>query len=373
MSAAAASAAERIGRLLDAMRRLVEPSSLQRRELCARLVATTGLSAAGVELGIDHCLELTPSASELAALMAGVPAAPRAHVSLPSNVFVAAHRALALALAAAPRVFVKPSRREPALIEALLAAAPELFTRVDRLEVEAGDHVWAYGSDATLGEVRRALPRGAVLHAHGAGFGVALVDLGKGAEAGPTDTSLHGAARAIARDTVCFDQRGCLSPRFVLVLGDPQRLPRFGELLAQALAEAERSIPCGRFEPAERAQISWYRECAACFGSVLPAGQGGVSLRLEPAGPARFSASWLSDALPSGRHLEVLALDRLGPVLSALEPWLTTVGCADARLEQRAGQLLAGARIARLGHMQTPPFDGPVDLRSAAAGEIIGR
>ena len=368
----AASAAERIGRLVAVMRRLVEPGSLQRQQLCARLVTTTGLSAAGVALGIDHCLELTPSAAELAALVARLPATRRAHVILPSNVFVAAHRALALALGAAPQVFVKPSRREPAVIEALAAAAPGLFTRVERLEVEAGDHVWAYGSEATLGELRRELPRGAILHAHGAGFGVALVDLGKGAQPGPPDTSLHAAARAIAHDTVCFDQRGCLSPRFVLLLGDPHRIPRFGELLAQALAEAERSVPCGRFEPLEQQQITWYRECAACFGSVLAAGQGGVCVQLDAPELARLGASLPADALPSGRHLEVLAIDRLEAGLSALEPWLTTVGCADPGLERRASQVLPRARITRLGHMQTPPFDGPVDLRSDATGELIG-
>jgi hypothetical protein len=364
----AASARARVERLLSAMRQVVAPGSARRGELCRRLCATTGLSPAGVDFALEQCLELEPSPAALDALCASVPTAARAHVILPANVFVAAHRAVALALACAPQVFVKPSRREPALIEALAAQAPELFQSVRTLAAEPGDHVWAYGSDVTLQLLRRELPSGAFLHAHGTGFGAALIDLGSGAAPEP---GLPAIAAAIARDTAAFDQRGCLSPRLVLALGDPARASGFAELLALALSDAERLLPRGRLDPDELADARWYVECAACFGRVLPAGQGQVSVRLDSATMIGRQSSAELDVPPSGRHLEVVSVDRLEPVLSALAPWLTALGCARPELERRARQLLPKARVGPLGRMQCPAFDGPVDLRPDAAGELI--
>jgi hypothetical protein len=50
--------------------------------------------------------------------------------------------------------------------------------------------------------------------------------------------------------------------------------------------------------------------------------------------------------------------------LSALRDIITTVGIAgEPILQQRARDCLPGARIAALGTMQRPPFDGPVDRR----------
>lgn len=353
----------RIEQLLGAMRHLVEPGAPRRARLCERLVSTTGLSPEGVAWAIDHCLELHPSAAELESLLASVRSSERAHVILPANVFVAAHRALALALAAAPQVFVKPSRREPALIEALSAAAPDLFQPVSALAVDAGDQVWAYGSDTTLDVLRRELPGGATLHAHGSGFGVAVVDVEACAELGR-------AARAIAEDTACFDQRGCLSPRLVLALGDSARALAFGELLARALVELEQRVPRGQLSESELADARWYRESAACFGALHDTGRGAVSIALELSSMAAPGEVPI-DVPPAGRHLEVVPVARLEPVLASLERWVTAVGYAGTGIERRVRQVLPRARISRVGSMQRPPFDGPVDRRSDGAGELI--
>jgi hypothetical protein len=377
-------ALERVECLLAALRRVVAAASPERTALAARLESTTGLSSAGIEWAIEHCLEQSPSDAELRRLVAGVAQAPRAHVILPASVFVAAHRALALALAAAPQVFVKPSRREPALIEALHAQAPGLFQVVEQIQPEPGDHVFAYGSDTTLEALRRSLPKASVLHAHGSGFGVAVVDLeaapavrlaadeseASARAEGDTDRAI---ARAIAEDTACFDQRGCLSPRFVLALADPPRARRFAERLANELAELERHLPLGRLDPDEQAEVTWHRQCAACFGDVLAAGSGSVSLR-DAAEPAWLDQEGLAalEVPPAGRNLEVIAVRRLEPALEALRPWLTTVGCSSAALEARVRPLLRPIRIAPLGRMQRPPFDGPVDRRANPRGEVIG-
>jgi hypothetical protein len=367
-------AAERIERLLAALARAVAPGSAARAALTGRLRETTGLSPEGIEWALAHCLESAPALSERSQLVASVAPAPRAHVILPGSVFVAAHRALALGLAASPRVFVKPSRRDPALVEALRQEDPELFELVERIEPHAGDHVYAYGSDVTLEALRRELPPGSVLHAHGSGFGVAIAELdatgpGLGAE------GLARVARAIAEDVACFDQRGCLSPRFVLGVGTQSAANAFAERLATALAELERTLPLGRLDPAERAEISWYRQCAAYTGRLLPAGSGAVSVR-DPSARCLSLGSDGALALdipPAGRHVEVLAIAQLEPAVRALRPWITSAGCSSARLEAVVAPWLSPARVTRVGAMQRPPFDGPVDRRPSPQGEVIRR
>ena len=370
----------RVLRLLDATRRAVAPGFV-RDGLVQRLEQTTGLSRANIEAALDECLELEPGDRELEALLAGVVPAPRAHVILPSNVFVAAHRALALALAASPQVRVKPSRREPAFCEAVYAQAPELFELVTELAAAPGEHVFAYGSDLTLDGLRRSLPAGAVLHAHGSGFGVAVVELAPGADAGgepaPSENvSLDAAARAIARDTARFDQRGCLSPRFVLALGDPGAAPAFAERLAASMAELERELPVGSLDAGERAEARWWLECTVCFGRAWPAGSGWVTLR-EPgvtSSPLEHTPREQLAALevpPAGRHLEIIPVAQLDRAIDALAPWLTSVGCSSMSLARRLASRFSHVRVTSLGRMQRPAFDGPVDRRPPPSGELI--
>lgn len=343
------------------MRGLVAPGSPERQDLVERLLGSTGLSRKGVEWALDHCLELDASDAELAQLLARTPRAARAHVLLSANVFVAAYRALAVALCVAPSVAVRPSRREPVLAEALCAAAPGLFECVSELRPEQGDHVFAYGGDVTLEELRAGLPEGVILHAHGSGFGVAVVDLHEGL-APALEQEL---ARGIARDAACFEQRGCLSPRFVLALGPSGRAERFAQQLADALVEIERDLPAGRLEHAELHEAAWYREHAACFGRVHPAGSGAVSWREGGEPPAPL------DVPPPGRHLEVSHAPDLGAALAGLAPWITSAGCSSAALERQLRDLLPRARVTRIGRMQRPPLDGPADLRPDPRGQRI--
>jgi hypothetical protein len=363
-------------RLLDATRRAVAPGQA-RDGVVRRLEQTTGLSRANIEAGLDECLELEPTESELDALLRGVLPAPRAHVILPSNVFVAAHRALALALAASPQVRVKPSRREPAFCEAVHAQAPELFERVAELAVAPGEHVFAYGSDVTLDGLRRTLPAGAVLHAHGSGFGVAVVELGASAAREPAlerapceSAALDAAARAIALDTARFDQRGCLSPRFVLALGAPGEAAAFAERLAASMGALERELPRGQLDVGERAEARWWIECAACFGRTWPAGAGWVTLREPGVAIARDETQAL-EVPPSGRHLEIIPIAQLEPAIDAFAPWLTTIGCSSMALERRLASRSSHVRVTSLGYMQRPGFDGPVDRRASPSGEQI--
>src|SRR4051812_35928675 len=167
--AEAAARRARVERLLDAAGVLLDTGSDAGRALRTRLQQTCGLSDAGIELGLSRCLETRAAPAQLTQLLECAPEAPQAHVLLSGNVFVAALRAIALGVAASRRVKVRASRRDPALAGALRTLTPELFELATELTPQPGDHLWAYGADATLAEVRKSLPSGVWFHAHGSG------------------------------------------------------------------------------------------------------------------------------------------------------------------------------------------------------------
>jgi hypothetical protein len=341
-------ATERVKVLVRAARAVADAESELGRRSRALLVESTGLSPAGVELALRGCLETSPSADELRTLVASVEPAPRVHVILPSNVFIAAHRAVALALAASPHVEVRASRREPHLARALAEAAPGLFTLVNEVRAEPGDHVWAYGGDATLEAVRRGLPAGVRLHAQGPGYGVAVVDAAH---------VTAEAATALAADIVPFEQRGCLSPVAALVAGTPSDAERFAELMALALTEAAVRVPPGRLDDAERADARRFRDAHAYAGVVLAAGPGCVAV----------SAGERLTTAPAGRNLVVTACRDPLATLAPEQPSITAVGIASApSLRASLVQGLPQARFSPLGAMQKPAFDGPADRRRRA-------
>src|SRR6188768_1707739 len=250
----------RLEPLLESARSLADPSSDRGRRARERLVASSGLSPAGVDFAIERCLEIAPTEPEIAALIRSTPTAQVAHVLLSANVFVAAHRAIAIALAASAEVRVRASRREPEMAELLLAGAPGSFQLVTELSPHSGDRLWAYGSDETMDNVAVTLPAGVAFHAHGSGFGVAVLD---GARA---DAELSALLRALAEDIVLFDQRGCLSPRVVLLQAEPAvgfGLAReLARELARALAELEQRVPRGQLTVQELTEIAKYRDAA---------------------------------------------------------------------------------------------------------------
>lgn len=338
----------RLDELLAGARMLADPATRLGRALRGELASTTPLSPEGIELALHECLETSPSDAELDALCDAVTPAPRAHVSLSSTVFVAAHRAIALALASSAHVFVRPSRRDPTFARALeRATGGRLFRVVDALSPEAGDELWAYGSDATLREIRRALPTGVRFQAHGSGTGVVVVD------AASVNRDM---AVALARDIAPFDQRGCLSPRLALVRGDERAALAFSRLVAGTLAELAQRIPLGTLDDEERAEVLRYRDTLAYSGQLDAAGPGWVGTGATPM------------LAPVGRNLHVTATASPETLLAPLAPVVAALGVAGSP-ELRASLALTfpGARLSELGAMQRPPLDGPVDRRPALA------
>lgn len=346
----AASPEARVRSVLAAARRLVDPGDPLGREARARLPGSTGLSPEGVELALAEHVETDVSEADLARLVASVASvaqAPVAHVILSANVFAAAVRALALGLAAAPRVVVKPSAREPVLPELLLRALVAgplagTVTTAPAVSPAPGDVVHAYGRDATLDAIRGALPAGVGFVGHGAGFGVAVLERARPA-----------LVAALVRDVIAFDQRGCLSPRVVLTLGDEADAIALGEALDVALADAATRVPVGAVEPAERAAVRAYLDASAMTGASF------ASVGVDVAPRALV--------LPPGpRVLHVARAASVEHALALLRPSahaVTTLG-GEGPLATALAAALPGARVAALGAMQRPPLDGPVDLRA---------
>ena len=350
-----ADTADRLERLLEAARRIADPPSPFGERARARLIASSELSPQGVELALRRSLECAPSRAALEALtMRAAPAAPRArvHVLLSAGVFTAAHRAIATALAASSSVEVRASRRDPLFPELLHEAAPGLFSLVPELSPSAGEHVFAYGSRETLDALRQNLPRGVVLHGHGPGFGVVALD-----ERALLDAAL------VAEDVAVFDQRGCLSPRVVLVEGRRELAIALAERLARALSEIAVEVPVGRLSSAERAEITRYRDAWAYSGTLIPAAHGFVGVAPQN---APFTIA------PVGRNLHVVVAPNAAELLATQAPNITTYAATgDRAFVARIQQALPRARPSAIGHMQSPAFDGPVDLREPPEGQIL--
>jgi acyl-CoA reductase-like NAD-dependent aldehyde dehydrogenase len=345
------SAVERIAdvrRLQQAARNVIA----KRGALVAAIIESTGLSAEGVELGLTKHVEVDATGEELAALVARAGDVSRVAVVLSANVFVGALRAIAIARAASDDVVVRPSRRDPAFARALIDEANALgdthlriAADLDIGSVEDGE-IHVYGRDETIAEMRKQARPAVRLRGHGSGMGVAWIS---------ATANLEEAARGLASDVVVFDQRGCLSPRIALVLGNEARASALADALHAELERLGVSVPRGAVPADERAAVGRYvatmtYACRALVGSEHAIGIAppGAPLVLPPPYRTVHVA-----ACPSAAEATKL--------LAPLAKGVVTLGTDDAA----SARLLAPswARLAALGMMQRPPLDGPVDLR----------
>lgn len=334
-----------VRRLLAASRSVYE----QRARWAPELVRTTGLTPEGVELGFES-LERDAAEDELRALVAGVRQAERVHVVLSANVFVAPMRAVALARAAADRVTVRPSPRDPALARALVEALGEdavaLVADRDVALVDRGE-IHVYGRDETIAAVRSAARPGVVVRGHGAGLGVAVVTRA---------ADLDRAAASLAPDVVAFDQRGCLSPRVAFVEGDDSRAVAFAGALHEQLRAWEARVPRGELTAQERADAARWCDTLAFVGRLWRGAAHAVAFL--PSGAALAPP-------PAGRHVLVVGEPDLAAVAARIAPIARFVVAAGSDDPERASAAVPShARASVLGRMQRPPLDGPVDRRS---------
>lgn len=349
---------ERVLALREAARRIAAPEDPVGKRARQLLGESTGLSPAGIEFVLSECLEVEPGRSALSQLIRRAPPARRAHVLLSANVFSAAYRAILLGLLQSTEVYVRPSRREPVFTQLLAEVSGGAFSLVQALSPEPGDHFWAYGTQATLDAVRGSLPSGVHLHPHGPGMGVALVVEPDHVVEGALDAAADG----LAQDTIAFDQRGCLSPRIVLLAGSSAFAEDFCQRVAGALTTWEQAVPRGTLEDAEAADARRYEDTVLYAGDSWAAGRGMVAL--DPV-PERVVVP------PVGRYLHVTRTGDPLALLKAMKDKITCVGMFNAPLmpgicEQHIGP----RRYVPLGQMQKPPLDGPVDLRAGFGAEV---
>jgi hypothetical protein len=345
--------------LVRAARRLADARTTEGREVRAAMVRQGPLSAQGVDLALCDHLELEPSTSERDALIEAAGDADYVHVLLSANVFVGALRALAIAVAAAPRVTVRMSRRESVFARELLSAVedPDFGEPVRYAETPWIDpaldgvscEVHLYGHDETIVQVAANLPETVRVRAHGAGMGIAVI--GGTAELGD-------AAEAIAASVIPFDQRGCLSPRVVLVDGGQERATAVAHQLASSLARGAQRVPIGTLSPEERAEATRYGDTCRMVGDLFEAGGGSVGLTSE--------TLWVP---PVGRNVHVVSCDpsRASALLSPLRRMAAAVGIAGSEhdaLPAAVLEVLPRARVSAADRMQKPLLDGPVDRRT---------
>lgn len=320
---------------------------------------STLLSPQGIDYALERCLEHRVTRSQLSGLVRKTPLVARSHVLLSANVFVAAFRAIALGLVQSPRTLVRASSRSPTMTRLLHEGSGEAFELEDELAPRAGDHLWAYGSDETISSLRTSLPPGVHLHPHGHGMGAAVFREDFEIRA----IELEKAANALAQDTIAFDQRGCLSPRIVLVEGSRSFAETVADHLVTALDKWEAVVPRGDLSETETADALRHEATMSYVGSCVPAGMGLVFLDPED---ERVLIP------PIGRYLHITVTSDAVKLLKQLGDQLTTVGLFNAdRFPGRLREAIGERRYVDMGNMQTPSFDGPVDLRHGFKADVL--
>lgn len=271
-----------------------------------------------------------------------------------------------------PELFVEGLESEagPETVARALADAVALGTwaggagGADEEEALAGaGSVVVYGGSDTVAALRRRLSPTTPLVEYGHRLSLAVV--GPGAE--------EDAASELAGAVAAFDQRGCVCPHQVFVLGDATDARLLAEGLARALDGLGRDVPPGPPDPSRASAIQQLRGAAR----MRRAAGEGVAVWEGP------EVSWTVVLDPSpevrpsclGRTVHVTPLESMEALdvpLGAVGPFLQTVGIAgftDAEGEALAERVcrLGATRVVPVGRMAFPPawwlHDGEGPLR----------
>ncbi|MEM9068442.1 MAG: acyl-CoA reductase [Myxococcota bacterium] len=359
-------------KLADAVQPLVHSDPL-----IQTLASSTGLHEAMVRWGLETTLRsVTVEALTAIRHRAGlyffgeVNRASLCSVVLAGNVFTACVKAILVPLLLEVPVLLRPSSGDDGLAHAIADALPPpydqaiaiaSFPRDDEAAWRAffarADAVHAYGSDDTLSLLRAKVPVRASFVGHGHGAGVAvLADL----------SELSEQARRVALDVAAYDQRGCMSPERVFVLGGHAEARRFARALSHALEALEVELPRGDLNAETRVACTTWRATSAALAEVLEGSTHAVAIEHEHPLPRT----------PGFRHISVAAVADPGALQNVLAPYghhLKVLGwgpddeSAHATITSALPQGTAPI-LARLGTMQTPPFDVPADGRPLTEG-----
>ncbi len=268
----------------------------------------------------------------------------------------------------------KPASEEPvfpalfarsiAAVDPKLAASVAILpwaggdTAVEAAAFSASEAVIAYGSDASVENIRGRVPPDVRFVGHGHRVSFAVV----GREALDPGT-LGSLAERVAYDVSLFDQQGCVSPHVIYVERGGAIPPEaFAERLAEAMAAFERAMPRGRLAIQEASAIQQVRTEA----ELRELREEPIRLFLSPGGTA-WTVIYEDDPtfVPSclNRVVRVKALADIGELPNMVRPisrYLQTVGTAMSpeRRDHLADALapLGACRVCPIGEMPHPPL-----------------
>lgn len=342
--------------------------------------AASGLSPAMIEWCLSTTLA-TVTEDAIASLIEArgkLPAHPRGlcAVVLAGNVFTVALRAVCLPLIAGRPVLAKAAStddvfahclaRALAQSDAELARSYELvrFSRDDEPALAAllahAEVASVYGDDHSVAEIARAAPPSTRILPHGHGLSAAFM----ARESLGSEPAAREVAERIAIDIAAYDQRGCLSPHFILVESGGEIDARtFAKLLAtHALPRIEQLLPRGDLTAAEKAACLQWRAVAATRGELFATPTHAVSY--EPGAPPRPS--------PGARHISIHDCQTPDDLLTQLTPYLPhlkslAIAAPPKTRTHLAGHLLP-LPLPPTGQLQTPPFTAPQDTHPPLQG-----
>lgn len=314
-------------RLLDAWTTTVEvfrdPESAERQALDPALAATSRLSRAGLDAGLEAVLGGVAGAAAAELVREGrrrstTGPSPPVLVVLAGNLPGLAVQPLLPALALGRSVVLKSSTGEPFFAPAFVAALAGREAAVgaavaalgwpggDR-DVEAPllavcDPVLAYGESSTIADLeRRATGR---VVAYGPKTSLAVV----GRDADPA-----AVAAGLARDVALFDQRGCLSIAAAYSEGE-ELAEALAEALAAELARLADRWPPGPALASEAAAVRHARDEALMAGARLfPLDPAAGAVVLDPRPAFRPT--------PGRRTVRVHPVADLASLPALLAPW----------------------------------------------------
>ncbi len=364
--------------------------SAARRQTVTGLASALGMTPALLDESLDALLEPVTAAS-LKSLAAKLPVANRSFGFLmPGNVPGAGIHEVCAALLAGAGLLIKSASGEPlffanfmrtlAEVDAAVAARVAVvnFGRADDAAMRelwacSDGGVVAYGDDASIAALTAAAPRQAPpLAGFGSRLSGALVVL-----SGVSPSAADAAADRLARDVTLFEQRGCLSPHHVFVVGGAGEARGFAARLARALERLARRLPAPARLPlgaaaairALRERARW-RALAQRTGPDHDCHEGDHDVALweseDMAGTVIYDGAATFCASPGYRTVFVSALERadeLGGRLDAAAGRLEAFALAappefHARLRLEL-QRLGASYVCEPGRMQSPPLDWP--------------
>lgn len=229
-----------------------------------------------------------------------------------------------------------------------------------RAWVKCSGKVIVYGGADAVRGVRSRVPPEVDLVAYGPKLGVGVL---------LPDADLGPAARELARDVCAYEQRGCVSPRVVFVVGGGRE--RFARELDVALCDKVKDLPAGDLEPGEAAAVRALRAGVEFrrYAAEEEGGSGSAPAERVEGEPDRVRWTVLtgpeprvrSEALP--RVVRVCQVGNLGELEEVLLPWegrVQAAGYAGREGEAELAALCARlgvSRVARFGRMAWPPTD----------------